>query len=224
MVHGMGSTSLDFIAWVDALRTALLDEERLTMETIEDAYEQEFEGSFGLMEGLMVRLWLTGIRSALNESVTRYDEPYHGEELRDAKLMVNGPARTQPFRNLVRSVLNRPAATDRAMCKFPVLYQQGLREWGQFDGSIGDRLTRSVLAAIATGATIDNLVLPDVSESVQQAIKYSETLKGPRYLEIFPDQTLDAEKVERGQAVYITVLQRLPRSSGPRWNLGQGKP
>ena len=108
MVHGMGSTSLDFIAWVDALRTALLDEERLTMETIEEAYEKEFEESFGLMEGLMVRLWLTGIRSALKESNTRYDEPYHGAELRDAKLMVNGPGRTQPFRNPVRSVLNRP--------------------------------------------------------------------------------------------------------------------
>ncbi len=222
MVHGMGSTSLDFIAWVDALRTALMDEERLTMETIEDAYEKEFDGSLGLMEGLMIRLWLTGIRSAMTESVGRYDEPYHGEELRDAKLMINGPARTQPFRNLVRSVLNRPAATDRAMCKFPVLYQQGLREWGQYDGSVGDRLTRSVLAAIATGATIDNLVLPDVSESVQQAIKYSETLHGPKYLEIFPGQTLDAEKVERGRPVYKQYCDNCHGSPGPDGNWVKG--
>ena len=42
MVRGMGNTSLDFIAWVDGFKTAVLDEKRMTPKAIFDTYEQKF--------------------------------------------------------------------------------------------------------------------------------------------------------------------------------------
>jgi hypothetical protein len=119
--------------------------------------------------------------------------------------MPNGPSRTQPFRNLVRNVLDLPAATDHAYCKIPVLYQQQDREWGQFDGSVHDRLTRSVLAAVAVGATRDNLILEDISQGVTRSIEFTMTLDGPSYQKLFPAESaaLDPEAIARGKGVYL---------------------
>lgn len=206
LVEGMGNYSVDFIAWVDAVRSALLNEDRLTVDSISDAYEKKFNQSLSFADKAMIRVWLPGTRKFFKDNLPKYDEPFHGLAARDPELMPNGPARTQPFRNLIRIVLDRPATSgDHAYCKVPTLYEQGNRVWGQYDGSVGNRLSRSVLAAIATGATIENLIIPDVSNGVIGAVDYTVTLKGPRYEQLFPEEAakLDAAKAERGRQVYM---------------------
>src|SRR5436190_381287 len=118
----------------------------------------------------------------------------------------DGPARTQPFRNLIRIVLDRPATSgDHAYCKVPSLYEQKNRHWGQYDGSVGNRLSRSVLAAIATGATTDNLLEPHIESGVLQAVNYTVNLHGPRYAAFFPDRAaaVNSQQAARGRAVYM---------------------
>lgn len=204
VVHGMGSTSLDFIAWVDAVRSSVLDEERLHPAAIAEAYERRTGRRLGFLDRVMVRAWLAGARRTAKSNLPKVDAPYGRAELRDARYMPNGPSRTQPFRNLVRNILDRPAALDRAFGKFPALYEQKNREWGQFDGTVHDRVTRSVLAALAVGATLDNLVIPEITGNVQKSIGYSLDLQGPGYQEVFRAQgvAVDAARAERGRAVY----------------------
>ena len=206
LVEGMGNYSVDFIGWVDAVRSSLLDEKRLTVDEIAKAYEQKFNRPLSFSDLMMIRVWLPGTRSFFKNNLPKYDEPFAGKDLRDARLMPNGPARTQPFRNLIRIVLDRPATTgDNAFCKVPTLYEQGNRKWGQYDGSVGNRLSRSVLAAIATGATIENLIIPDLAQGVIGAVDYTVDLKGPRYEQVFPDEAakLDQAKVQRGRELYM---------------------
>ena len=206
LVHGMGNYSVDFIAWVDAVRSAVLDEQRMTVDEVAKAYQQKFNTPLSFAERAMVQVWLPGSRNFFKDNLAKYDAPFTGKDLRDPRLMPNGPARTQPFRNLVRIVLDRPATSgDNAYCKVPTLYEQGNRVWGQYDGSVGNRLSRSVLAAIATGATIENLIIPDVSQGVIGAVDYTVDLKGPRYADLFPEEAakLDTQKVERGRQVYM---------------------
>jgi len=204
IVPGMGTISLDFIAWVDAFKTAVLDERRLTVAAIDDRYRAKYGRGLTLAESIMVRLWLASVRGTMTANLPKTDLPYHGAELRNAELLPNGPSRTQPFRNLVRNVLDLPAATDRAYCKIPTLYEQQDREWGQFDGSVRDRLTRSVLAAVAIGATPHNLTLDDISEGVARSIDFTMTLAGPSYAAVFPAEfaQLDPASIARGAAVY----------------------
>lgn len=206
LVEGMGNYSVDFIGWVDAVRSSLLDEQRMTPDAIGEAYEKKFGQSLSFAEKAMIRVWLPGTQTFFRNNLPKYDEPFAGKDLRDSRLMPNGPARTQPFRNLIRLVLDRPATTgDYAFCKVPTLYEQRNRDWGQYDGSIANRLSRSVLAAIATGATIENLIIPEVSQGVIGAVDYTVELKGPRYQNLFPEEAarLDPQKIARGKQVYM---------------------
>lgn len=202
LVTGMGNSSLDFIAWVDALRTSLLDEERLNWTTISQAYEAKFNQSLGITDRIMISLWLSSIRQVLQEGLPKFDNPYSGAELRDANYMGTGPSRTQPFRNLVRIVMDRPAATDRAYAKIPTVYEEGNRPWAQFDGSVRNPVIRSSLAALSSGATVENLALPEISNNITQSTAYTINLRGPQYSEVFPQENIDPEKVARGREVY----------------------
>lgn len=205
LVLGMGSPSLDFIAWVDAFKVAILDEQRMNVDNLEAQYEKQYGRSFSVAEELMIGAWLREIRGRLEESLPRVDAPFSGPDLRDSRLMPNGPGRTQPFRNLVRNVMDRPATLgDRGYCKIPSLFEQKNRQWGQYDGSVGDPLTRSVLAALAVGATLDNLVLDDIAGSVGDAIGYTLELPAPRFAQAFPDEArrIDPERAARGKLVY----------------------
>jgi hypothetical protein len=205
MVPGMGSPSLDFIAWVDALKSAVLDERRMTVEAIDAAARHRLGRGLGGVERLFVGAWLRDLRATFQKNLPKFDDPYSGRDLREAAYMPNGPSRTQPFRNLVRNVMDRPATLgDHGYCKIPSLFEQSHRHWGQFDGSVGDRLTRSVLAAIAVGATLDNLIVPDISTDVVGAIDYTTTLKAPRFATLFPDAgaAIDSQQVARGRVAY----------------------
>ena len=204
VVYGMGTLSLDFIAWVDAFKTSVLDEKRMTAKSLIDTYEREFHKSLGIAEKGMIAAWLMQTRKTVQGTLPRLDAPYGGADLRNASMMPNGPSRTQPFRNLVRNIMNRPALLDHGYCKIPALFEQEHRDWGQFDGSVHNRLTRSVLAALAVGATMNNLILPDISSSVTNAIDYSMKLQAPKFADIFPDAPPDGKKAELGKAVYMT--------------------
>ena len=203
VIQGMGTISLDFIAWVDAFKTAMLDEKRLTVHAITDEYQREYHKQLGPAEKAMVALWISQTRKIIKETLPRFDEPYGGADLRNSAMMPNGPSRTQPFRNLVRNIMNRPASLDRGYCKIPSIFEQQHRDWGQFDGSVHNRLTRSVLAALAVGATMENLVLPDISGNVRNSIEYTLTLKAPPFKDVFSNVELDSQKVDHGQAIYM---------------------
>lgn len=204
VITGMGSTSLDLFGWVDAFKTILLDEKRLTVENIVKAYEAKYEKPLGIIDKTVISFWLSTARGQVLASLPKWDAPYNGKDLRDSKLSPIGPARTQPFKELVHFMMDRPAALDKSYSKLPSLYEQKNRDWAQYDGSVKDRLSRSVLAAVAAGATPDNLVVPEISHNVTQAIEYTLDLQGPKYTEVFKDQgiTLDPQKIERGRAVF----------------------
>jgi hypothetical protein len=206
LVTGMGTTTLDFIAYFEALRSTFLDEQRFTVRNIDATYFKQFGRHLRLTEKLTIAAWLPGTRSFFKNNLPKYDDPFTAADLRDARYLPNGPSRTQPFRNLVRLIMDRPATTgDSAYCKIPSLYEQKNRHWGQYDGSVANRLSRSVLAAIATGATVDNLVLPEITSSVTSAVNYTVDLKGPRYADIFKVQAaqIDQARVARGAGVYM---------------------
>lgn len=203
LVYGMGSTSLDFFAWVDAFRTAVLDEERLTLDTIGTAYEARTGESLGLLDKLAIRQWLSGAREALHEQLPKYDAPYSGAELRDSRLLPIGPGRSQAFKALVQLAMDRPGATDRAYSKLPVVYRQADKPLAQFDGSAKDIVLRSALAALGTGATLESLAVPQILDNVTKASEYTRELEGPTYAEVFPDLPINADRVARGRDAYL---------------------
>jgi hypothetical protein len=201
VVYGMGNNALDLFAWIDALQGSILDE-KLTPEAIAEAYQKKFGKSLGLVDRQMIRLWLSNARQQLQADLPKWGDPYDGPQLRDWQVMPNGPSRTQAFRELVRFFLDRPAASDHAYSKLPAIYSQANREWAQADGSVRNPQTRSVLAALAAGATINNLEVPPIQEDLLRDVQYSLTLQGPKYADIFPDHPIDPEKARRGWAVY----------------------
>ena len=223
IVYGMGSTSLDFFGWADALRTAILAEDRLTMRTIREAYEAKYNRSLGILENVTIRFWLSGIRDALKATLPKYDAPFGGKDLRNSEWMPIGPGRSQAFRSLVQIAMDRPGATDRAYSKLPAIYQQGRRESAQFDGGAKDFVLRSALASLGSGSTLETLALPEVLDNIRKASAYSFDLKGPRYSEVFGDSQVDSERSRRGQAVYRQHCGSCHGYPGPgeQWERGE---
>jgi mono/diheme cytochrome c family protein len=184
---------------------AVLDDRRMTLDALDRGYQRRFGRGLTPAESLVTRVWLRDLRDRFRDNIPKFDEPFSGPDLRNAALMPNGPSRTQPFRNLVRNILDRPATLgDFGFCKIPSVYEQRNRRWGQFDGTVGNPVTRSVLAALAIGATKENLIVPDIQRNVVDAIEYTRTLLGPRYDAVFPDEAarLEPARVERGRRVY----------------------
>jgi hypothetical protein len=71
---------------------------------------------------------------------------------------------------------------------------------------VRDRLTRSVLAALAVGATLENLPMPDIAAGVTGAIDYTMKLDGPEFQQVFPQEfaQLDGPAVARGKELYTS--------------------
>lgn len=223
VVYGMGSTSVDFFGWADALRTAILDRRRLTMRTIEDNYEGKFGKQLGMFQKITIRLWLGGIRDALEDTLPKYDAPFGGKDLRDSALMPIGPGRSQAFKSLVQIALNRPGATDRAYSKLPGIYEQRIKEHAQYDGSAKNFVLRSALAALGSGATLETLALPEVLDNIRKASEYSLDLKGPKFTEIFKDVPLDPGRAARGAEVYKQFCTDCHGYAGPDGSWVHGK-
>jgi len=222
LVEGAGNASLDFLPWVDAFRAAVLDE-RLTPAAVEQAYEgQGLQPPLGVAERAMIRLWLVGARRTMKDGVAKYDAPITGPDTRDAHRVATGPSRTQPFRNLVRIMMDRPAAGDRAYTKFPPVFHQRRRTWAQFDGSVRDYYARSALAALSAGATVQNMQLPEIRDDIMRATDHTMNLDAPSFRQTFGVQ-LDEQKVARGKKVYARFCldcHGRPGSIAGEWEAG----
>jgi len=218
VVTGPGSVSLNLFAWVDALQAALIErvaliEEgarspppyRVSAEAIFDKYRDITGSSLGMAEQLMVSLWLRQFRQRIEDGLPRFDEPFGHGKSRMPTVTPTGPTRTLPFRTLIRTVLNRPGNGMTVYTKIAAVFNQSLRPRAQFDGSIADLDARSSIAALAAGATVTNMALPEIAHNIKQASKYTETLSAPAFEELFPGTVVATTDIlARGKDVYRT--------------------
>jgi cytochrome c5 len=218
--YGPGSISLNLFAWLDAFQASILERKplapdraydanqppayRLTVATIADAYKQKTARTLGIAERAMIALWLQQIRARLSAGLSRFDEPFGNGASSDAQYVPTGPTRTQPFRTLIRTVLDRPGNDMPVYTKIATVYSEDLRHRAQFDGGISSLYARSSMAALAAGATVQNMRLPEIAHNIRGASDYTSTLRPPRYDDVFPEQAAkrDAALVGRGRQVY----------------------
>lgn len=220
IVLGPGSISLNLFAWLDAFQASILDGEtasadgsadklapppyRLTLDGIADTYRKLKGRELDLAERVMTSLWLREIRGRVSAGLSRFDEPYGHGRSREPELVPTGPTRTQPFRTLIRSVLERPGNDMPVYSKIATIFSQDMRQRAQFDGTIADLNARSALAALAAGATVANMALPEISHNIRKASEYSKTLRSPSYDDLFPEHAVrrDSVRASRGRGVY----------------------
>jgi len=202
-VYGMGNATIDLVAFGEAVKTSLLDEQRLTPEIVASAYESRFHKRLGPLDKLMISLWLKGAREELHSELPLRDWPRGGAELRDSSVLPSGPGRNQPMKETMRFLIDRTPFPDGGSSQIPSLYHQERRDWAQYDGSVRDPLTRNSLAALGVGASIYNLRRPGILHTLEQTYQYLKRLEGPKYSEVFPDQQIDAAQAERGRKVYM---------------------
>ena len=211
-ISGMGNMELDVIAFTDAVRNAMLDPD-LTADKILDEYAKVCpDDETGLIDGIVEKVildgWLSGIRDSMGSDTAKYGLPYHGIQMKQAGDIPAGPGRTRPFRSIVRVAMNLPGDDNFAYSKIPVVFEQrqDLRPRAQYDGSLGDPVTRSFIAAYASGSSIKALSKPDVVFNIKHAAAYTEELgisiPVEPFAAHFPDHAPDAAQVERGLAVY----------------------
>jgi hypothetical protein len=206
-VIGPGNTSLNLFAWLDAFQSAILEEspdKRVTAERIAAEYQKKFDRELPLQERLMISLWLRDFRRSLEDGLPRFDEPVGNGESFHAQHVPTGPGRTQPFRTFVRRVLNRPGSNMFVFTKISAVYNQQHKPWAQVDGSVGDLNVRSSLAALAAGATVYNMALPEVGHNIRAASEYTRELSGPTFQELFADRApADDTLTAQGRDVYV---------------------
>jgi mono/diheme cytochrome c family protein len=218
LVYGPGSVSLNLFSWIDAFQSAMLKRDlapgaaldpsnappyKLTTKLIEEKYREKTGKTLGVLEKGMIGLWLQQIRKRLNDGLPRFDEPYGNGQSRDPSLVPTGPTRTQPFRTLIRNVFDRPGDDMPVYTKIATVFSEDLRTWSQFDGTISDLYARSSLAALAAGATVDNMTLPEIVNDIRRASDFTNTLRPPRFADLFPQAPKpDAARLEQGKRVY----------------------
>jgi hypothetical protein len=203
---------MNLLAFSEAIRTVLLKRGPSTKEgpgpyllTLERVRDKSAEKGRTLttVEELVIRLWLSGSRDEIGGYQRVIDEPLSAEQLADPQFVLAGPARTQPFRSLVRVHLDRPgmsrqgAQMDQGFSKIPVVFHQEEKyrgKWAQFDGSIDDVVTRSTLAASTAGGNVHNLSLPDISQNVIQAAQFTKTLPAFVWADAFSGQMRKNDK------------------------------
>ncbi|MBV8915172.1 MAG: cytochrome c, partial [Acetobacteraceae bacterium] len=218
-VPGPGNTSLNLFAWLDALQAAVLDRTvppgatpnpavpppyTLTVSRLSKAYGARMHRSLGAVEKLMVMLWLDQFRTRLTDGLPRFDDPYGDGRSRDPDVTPTGPLRTQPFRTLVRQVLDRPGDVMAVYTKIATVFSEGTRTSAQFDGSITDLYARSAMAAFAAGATVENMKLPEIANNIRRATDYTKSLHPHKtFAEYFPDSAeRSPERLAQGREVY----------------------
>jgi hypothetical protein len=229
LVTGTGNPSLNLFSWLDAFQAATLqklpipdpkdstkitgwnlpigvkEEDLLTAGRVADAYKRKFAKDLTELEQKVIEQWLGQLALQQAASLPRFDQPYgHGRSM-DSKLVPTGPCRTQPFRTLVRTVLQRPGSTMQVYTKIAPIYKEALLDWAQVDGGIRDIRIRSALAAMAAGATVPVLAKKEVVRNIELATDYTKDLPGPRYHDVFPELVhwINREAVERGRVSYM---------------------
>jgi cytochrome c5 len=234
-ILGVANPELDVIAWSDGVRSAVLDPD-LSAAKILAAYDKQCGGRATLYESTLGRwldvvvigAWLRAIRSQVASDLSRYDLPYHGSGLNDPRNIPAGPIRTRPFRSVVRVALNLPGAENMALSKIPSVLEQDtkLRPRSQYDGSIVDPVIRSMIAAYASGASVEALSRPEVEQNIRQAAAYTEQLgidiKVPTYSAMFPSHAPDPARVAAGRVVYMrscNICHGNRPAENAAWNL-----
>jgi mono/diheme cytochrome c family protein len=224
-VAGTGNASLNLFAWLDALQAAMLDEERVTLSTIKEAYRKKYEKDLGFEETQMIRVWLAGFRKTLRENEPRFDAPFGGGESLTEAAAPTGPGRTQPFRTLVRSVLERPGSDMKVFTKIAPVFHEDWQEWAQVDGGIRGLNSRSALAVLAAGATTQNMAVPEIAHNIVKATDYVRDLRGPTFAEVFPDLAAkqDRKAIDRGRDVFRKHCATCHGQPGPNgsWTRGE---
>jgi hypothetical protein len=224
VIMGMGSTTIDLVPFGDALKSSFLDEKKLSVEVIEKLQREKFQHELTLVEKETIGDWLSGARKAIVESFPLRDKPYGGKELRNPVAFRAGPARNEPMKETVRFLIHRTPWPDGGPSKIPSVFMQNLRQWAQFDGSLGDPMTRNSLAALGVGSTLNGLRQPEIYETVVRTSKYVATLPGPKFSEVFPNIVLDQARLTRGATVYHQYCESChghPDPGGSGWVKGK---
>ncbi|HEY4940731.1 MAG TPA: hypothetical protein VII56_04840 [Rhizomicrobium sp.] len=217
VVVGAGMTATDVIGFGDALKQAVANP-ALTADLIQTTYAKQCGESEGFwqrvigdkVEAIFISQWISGFRATTLSDSSKYDLPFHGTALLEAGGIGAGPARTRPFRSVVRNNLDFPGATNLAYSKPPAIFEQSrdLRPQSQYDGSIVDTVTRSLIAAYTSGATQAALNREPIAHNVRAAAHYTETL-GPRnevptFAKLFPAVSAgDPATLAQGETVYM---------------------
>ena len=227
LVVGTGNPALNMFAWLDAFQAATLqklpdltapkdparvrlplgveESELLTVDKVAEKYRARSGKDLTDVEKTAIGGWLQGIALQQAATIPRFDQPYGNGRSIEPGIVPTGPGRTQPFRTLVRNVLNRPGSSMQVFTKVAPVYQEDLLVWAQVDGGIKDLRIRSALAAMAAGASVEILDKDTVVKNIEDATDYTRKLAGPRYEKVFPDlfALLDGEAVQRGQMSYM---------------------
>ena len=201
IIVGAGNANLNLFAWIDAFQSAML-RESITVDQIVDEYTKQTGEKLSPTERLMVGAWFRTTRETVKEATEKFGTPFEGDDVLKANNIPTGPSRTQPFRTLVRRLMNRSGSDMAVYTKISAVFHQDRRKWAQVDGSISDLDVRSSVAAYAAGATVQNMALKDVENNIRQASEYTRKLGAPGFFEVFPDHDSDAESVQRGSLVY----------------------
>jgi hypothetical protein len=204
VILGMGNSAIDLVGFGDAVKSSLLDETRLTVSSIASTYETVTHKKLGLVDKLVIDVWLSGARTAIRGDFPMRGTPFSGPDVRSAALMGSGPARNEPIKETVRFLIDETPAPDGGYSKIPCLYRQDRREWAQYDGSVHDPLTRNALAALGVGASVYNLRMPGILHTIQETYLFVSALEGPHYADLVTDRegAVDTERAQRGRQVY----------------------
>jgi mono/diheme cytochrome c family protein len=248
LVYGAGNAALDLIGFFQALRGVLLKkrvrpsvpesrqrdvsvtegpdldppdyEYALSLASVKEARRKHGLRSLTVPEQLMIWVWLRGAQGQAEKTTMKYDLPSTPEQLRQPEYNPNGPGRTGPFITLDNTVLNLPALHNHGYSKIPAVFHEKDRPWAQFDGSVSHPFTRSGLAAMTAGGSVDNLGGLGVGRNIMAAASYTvEELAGPRWADVFgpttsahpPPQT-GAAKSDDVEAARLDEVQRRGRT------------
>jgi hypothetical protein len=243
IVYGAGNPTLDLIRFFEAFRGAMLKkrtragvekprvsvtegpdldpsdlEYALTRTSINEARKKRKLRTLDVAEQLMVWAWLQQTQGLLEQNTKRDDLPATPAQLLRPEFNPVGPGRTEPFVTLDHEILQLPAKDNRGYSKIPAVFLEGVREWAQFDGSVATPKTRSGLAAMTAGGSVDNLGGLGVAHHIIGAADYTlSDLVGPRWADLFgkppggppaPGPSADAEEAlldlpqRRGRELY----------------------
>jgi hypothetical protein len=214
LVYGAGNSGLDLIGFFQAFRGVLLEkkikdsvpekrrqpvsvtedpdldpsdyEYALSLTSVKAARKARGLRDLTFAEQVMIYVWLRGAQGGAEQTKMKYDLPPTPEQLRTPDYNPVGPGRTEPFVTLDNEVLNLPATHNRGFSKIPAVFREKDRPWAQFDGSVKQPNTRSGLAAMTAGGSVNNLGGLGIGRNIIDAASYTvDELVGPKWSEIF---------------------------------------
>jgi cytochrome c5 len=204
VLPGVGNPTMNLLAFSEAIRKVLVkrvtpddpaSDYVLSVAAVAAARKAKKLDEMTTAQSLFTALWLAAARGETTAYQKVVDAPYDPPQLFDPRYMMAGPARTQPFRSLVRIHLERPGwsandhSMDQGFSKIPVVFHQDHKyhgPWAQFDGSVRDLIARSSLAASTAGANVNNLAQPAIAAHIKAAAEFTRNPPVPRWDDVLP--------------------------------------